>query len=391
VLARVPNGVLLYGGEDEIAEAQYPETWFLGSASSAWVNLAQRIPETNGMCAAWYGNDAYLYGGSLRGGGVLATVFQRFGAERTWSVIPTPPANPERRSDCSLVGDARGQLFLAGGRGPGEAKSNWYRFDVAASLWTPISLRPYDALGDSPGRLLGAAAFYDSIDGAVTIYGGERRDLDIVDSRTWRLRTVGDACGTCADGLTCVDGACCEATACGPCESCAMPGHRGVCAARGVALSAPGCTAEDGLACNVDGRCRAREGATCTEASQCASGSCAAGVCCPAEGCAERCSDDHTQKNEDGTTTSCGTYACTGTACLVQCSTVDDCSDGNDCSTSKQCVPANASAQSEDAGCSCNVPGRRGSVSAFGLALVALAWMRRRATARSARPAPWRA
>lgn len=384
VLARVPGGIVLYGGTNEKTQASYGETWFLGSAATAWVNLDTRIPESSALCATSYGADAYVYGGALRGGGVLDTIFQKLDASRTWSPIVMPTDNPERRSECTLVADpALGQLVLAGGRGPGESKPNWYRYDLAARGWSPLVLVPHDPLGDVPGRLVGAAAFYDPLDRAVTIHGGERRDLEIVVGETWRIRTVGTACDAgqaCAEGLTCVDGACCEASACGPCESCAMPGSRGLCAARGTVDSVPGCAAEDGFACNAEGRCRAREGSACVDGAQCASGSCAAGICCPAEGCAARCVDEGTQKNRDGTETECGAYVCKGTACLSSCSNTFDCSAGNECSPQLQCVPAQA-ATGDDSGCSCSTPRRPGGgAAAFALLciLAAAARVRRR-------------
>lgn len=323
-----------------------------------------------------------MYSGALRGGGDRTKIFQRIGASRSWSQLDNPADGPERRSHCSLVGDpTRQRLILSGGQGPGEAKPNWFSYEVASSSWSAIPIRPYDPLGATPGRLMGAASFFDPVDGAVTLYGGERRELEILVDSTWRLRQVGDACDAgqaCANGLTCVEGACCEATACGPCESCAMPDRRGICTARGVVESTPGCPAEQGLACNADGRCRAGAGATCTEDAQCASGACAGGECCPAEGCAERCLDPSTQKNKDGTSSSCGAYLCKGTACLAACNSVEDCATGHDCSLAKQCVPAELASTEQD-GCSCDLTRSRLPPPWSALGALLLLGVRRRA------------
>lgn len=381
VLATVPGGVLLYGGY--AGGEPIRETWFLGSNANEWTQLPTAAFAGHSMCAASAHDSVFIYGGVGTNSGDAANVFQRFGPDRTWQAIPLPPDYPERRLQCALTADpAHDQLILTGGDGAGELKENFYRWSHATSMWRTLVLQPYDTLGEGPGRLLRPAHFYDPVGRGPIYYGGVRKDLDIQVGRTWRVRQLGDACASgCADGLHCVDGVCCEASACGPCESCAMPGRRGVCSARGVVESTPGCSAEQGVACSTEGRCRSQEGAQCNADAQCASASCLAGVCCGITGCAQSCLDEHTQKNADGTNTSCGDYMCQGSACRTDCNTIADCSGEAICSPERRCVPPDSAAGGEPGGCSCRVPAGGASSGAGGwslLALLALAVRRRR-------------
>jgi hypothetical protein len=97
---------------------------------------------------------------------------------------------------------------------------------------------------------------------------------------------LGAKCGTneaCAAGL-CVDGVCCSTPCDGACRSCNVPGKNpGTCVAVTAAVDLDTCAG--GRVCSSSGTCLAADGASCTDASQCALGFCTGGRCCASADC----------------------------------------------------------------------------------------------------------
>lgn len=355
-LVAAEGGVLAFGGQD--AGGRRRDTWFLASGATSWQLVAPTsdVDTSHSLCAAYSSAGTYLYGGERFTLGGPSAQLNRFVAPGTWATFE-PAADqdePQARALCALFADdAHGQLLLAGGTSA-PSKSSWYRFPLDAKTWIPITPRAYDPVSEVPGRMVGAAYFIDGNTGASTFYGGFANDLQVVSSRTWRIRQTGGICtddSGCDAGLHCVDGVCCEASACGPCESCAMPGQTGICNARGVVESTPGCASDAGLACNAEGRCRTGDGSACVQDTQCASGTCLAGICCSAAGCTQRCIDDTTQQNPNGSQTSCGAYRCRGSSCASTCENVNDCAAGFVCTAQRTCTAAASGEGSEPGGC----------------------------------------
>ena len=380
LLLRDQSGLLLYGGlRPDGSHAN--DTWRL--QGNAWTLLPDS--GTNGSYDVGGASDAvigtWLFGGVRVQDGQGTDDFRHFvTTSGIWDGINAPDGtlDLQERRECSLFADgARQQVLLADGLGAG-IDTAWNRFDIATGVWTSMLPRPYDRLMDPPRRVSSAAYFFDPTVGVATYFGGRALGIETTTSETWRLRQVGDACtegSTCANGNTCVDGVCCESAACGPCESCAVAGNRGICTARGVVESTDGCPAAQGLSCTTDGRCRAGDGATCTLDPQCASGTCIGGTCCSAEGCVQRCENDSTQRNPNGTETQCGTFLCRGSACLTSCATAADCASGNVCTSDNKCVAANNASGEAPGGCSASGTSRSAP---WALAFLALLFVRRR-------------
>ena len=350
VLVRREGVVVLFGGRTSTGSQR--DGWQL-TAAGEWAQLAAspNVPPLYSSCATSLDDRApYLFGG-IDGSESTSASFLHMNGESWERVGVSSDFHPESRRNCALVGDAAHHELLFGAGLGGAVDSTWMRFLVEPSVWQVMTPRSYDRLLDPPRRTSSLAYVYDARARALTFYGGSATGVDALIGETWRIRRVGDECGAgCDAGLTCVDGVCCEASSCGACESCAMPGNRGVCTPRGAIESVPGCTAEDGLACSMSGRCRAANGERCTEDGQCASNACAAGVCCAPEGCAQSCIDETSQRNLNGSITSCGNYLCRGSACLSACTNIDDCSAGNVCSDGK-CVGARLSDGEDPGGC----------------------------------------
>lgn len=361
-LLRTEAGVLLYGGLLQDG-THARDTWLLRSDGTQWSSLSTTaVTNSYDACAASGPSfGPFLFGGTRIADDASTDDFVQFDqASLLWKGVDVDEAvsaNLGARSRCMLFADpSKNRVIIGGGLGGG-VDENWNLFDPVARAWTGVTPRPYDRLQDPPRRVAASAYFFDPKLGVPTYYGGRSPGVETITSETWRVREVGTACnadGTCANGNTCVDGVCCESSQCGACESCAMPGSRGICAPLGVVGPTPGCPAEGGLSCNADGRCRAGDGAVCSTDLQCASGTCIAGTCCSAAGCTERCIDDETQRNPNGTETKCGSYACRGSSCRISCTVLDDCASGNVCNGTGQCVPIGSGKGQEPGGCSTN-------------------------------------
>lgn len=383
-LVRSDAGIVLFGGL--LADGTHgQDTWLLRSNASEWIRIAYPVSSISydSCYASGPGIGPFMFGGIRVGdNGTTDDFFQFDQPSQIWlpvAVDDSVSVNLGPRSQCMLFADpTRGRVLIGGGLGGG-VDENWNYFDLASRTWFSMVPEPYDRLQDPPRRVAAAAYFFDPKLGGPTYYGGRAAGVDTTISETWRIREVGSACradGTCANGNSCVEGVCCESAACGPCESCAVAGSRGVCTPLGTITSTPGCAAEQGLACNPAGRCRGGDGAVCSTDPQCASGTCIAGICCSAAGCAQRCVDDDTQRNPDGTQTECGAYACRGSACRVTCSALDDCAPGNVCTSTGQCVAVGNGQGQEPGGCNVGVGPAAGSW-LFGLASLLLLRRRR--------------
>ena len=137
-----------------------------------------------------------------------------------------------------------------------------------------------------PASVDGATMAYDSQRGVMVLFSPIWNNPNA--SETWEYKVArlagGEGCtaataSICASGF-CVDGVCCETASCpGTCQSCAVAGQEGTCG-----LAAPGTevggSCSDGQACAAGGACKAKNGTTCSGASDCASGFCVDGVCC---------------------------------------------------------------------------------------------------------------
>jgi hypothetical protein len=85
----------------------------------------------------------------------------------------------------------------------------------------------------------------------------------------------------CQDDFNCTTGACsggvcCQTHCAGPCEQCDSPGHVGECTPL-APMSAGSCPSTQ--ACDLNGACRKKNGESCANDIECASGLCTTGAC----------------------------------------------------------------------------------------------------------------
>jgi len=171
-----------------------------------------------------------------------------------------------------------------------------------------------------PSARVGAAVAFDSQRGVMVLFGGSLGALcptgtvcagAFASSETWEYKVTklgnGEGCtvataSICASGF-CVEGVCCEKASCsGACQSCSVAGHEGTCVRAVAGTEVPG-SCSNGQACDGTGKCKSKNGATCSSASGCASGFCADGVCCESA-----CDDLCVSCNQVGRTGQCSPY-----------------------------------------------------------------------------------
>jgi hypothetical protein len=154
----------------------------------------------------------------------------------------------------------------------------------------------------------------------VLVAGGKGLDGPLSAAEVFAPIVAGDACagsGSCAAPLVCVDGVCCEST-CAATETCAGPATKG--------------------------KCRAKNGQSCTSAATCASGLCVDGVCCD-RACTGKCEacDDPSSRGTclpiagapHGTRPAC-------TASVTACGLTCDGIDGTKCTYASKSTPCSS-------------------------------------------------
>jgi hypothetical protein len=192
-------------------------------------------------------------------------------------------------------------------------------------------------------------------------------------------RTAGKSCNTAASGdcavagcrectgsNTCVDGVCCTTACAGSCQTCAAT--PGTCTTVTSADDPDTCTGAS--TCSSSGSCLAKQGQSCTAASQCASGNCVDGYCCDtscAGGC-DTCSSKPgtcsiVAQGSAGASPSCGAYVCNGStaSCPSSCANDADCASGYYCGAGGTCLvrKAQGSTCSTAANVDCRTAGCR--------------------------------
>ena len=322
------NALIVFGGID------YNDTWEF-SADGKWTQL-QPVRSPSPVSRARMVTDTtrkkiLLFGGIGTSWSSTSDVWEWDGVTMNWTKrTPTTSYNlPAARTDPVLTYDeGQEKLFLFDGQSynSGTLATAYWEWNPVTSGWVR-----YDAGDTSPPIGSGAAGAYDSIRRRQVIVGnGQTWEIDTrtktlylrttatvpaaasdphmafdsrrgvmvleADDETWEYKVTnlanGEGCTatfatSCASGF-CVDGVCCDVAACtGACKSCNVAGSEGTCVPAAPGSEVAGSCAV-GMACDVSGTCKSKNGQACAAAADCASGFCTDGVCCDS-GCASTC------------------------------------------------------------------------------------------------------